>query len=70
MQIFIFRQCADNMDETPVNGDLILKPALTPSLFPNMPLTVYFGTQDEKGKMCACCFHNGIPPQQRTELSS
>ncbi|XP_073490406.1 tubulin monoglutamylase TTLL4 [Aquarana catesbeiana] len=42
------RPCADNMDETPVNGDLILKPALTPSLFPNMPSTVYFGTQDEK----------------------
>ncbi|CAI9608611.1 unnamed protein product [Staurois parvus] len=42
------RQCADNMDETPVNGDIILKPALTPSLFPNIPPTLYFGTQDEK----------------------
>ncbi|XP_072274123.1 tubulin monoglutamylase TTLL4 isoform X2 [Pyxicephalus adspersus] len=42
------RQCADNMDQTPVSEDIIVKPALTPSLFPNIPPTLYFGTQDEK----------------------
>ncbi|KAM8934033.1 tubulin monoglutamylase TTLL4 [Pelodytes ibericus] len=34
-----------------VNGETVLKPALTASLFPNMPQTIYFGTQDEKVEM-------------------
>ncbi|KAM9305042.1 tubulin monoglutamylase TTLL4 [Gastrophryne carolinensis] len=38
------RRCGDNVDPT----TSVMKPALTPSLFPNMPLTLYFGTQDEK----------------------
>ncbi|XP_063789944.1 tubulin monoglutamylase TTLL4 isoform X2 [Pseudophryne corroboree] len=44
----ISRQCADNMELVPTDADFIVKPALTPSLFPNIPPTVYFGTQDEK----------------------
>lgn len=42
------RQFADNVDPALVNGDLVLKPALTHSLFPNIPPSIYFGTQDEK----------------------
>ncbi|XP_053327163.1 tubulin monoglutamylase TTLL4 [Spea bombifrons] len=35
-------------ESVPVSGDFVVKPALTPSLFPNMPPTIYFGTQAEK----------------------
>ncbi|CAH2305261.1 tubulin polyglutamylase TTLL4 [Pelobates cultripes] len=40
----VSRQCPENV---PVNGGSVVRPALTNSLFPNMPQTVYFGTQDE-----------------------
>ncbi|KAM5124839.1 LOW QUALITY PROTEIN: tubulin monoglutamylase TTLL4 [Mantella aurantiaca] len=41
------RSCVENIDQTSVHGDPV-KPALTPSLFHNMPPTLFFGTQDEK----------------------
>ncbi|XP_075037127.1 tubulin monoglutamylase TTLL4 isoform X2 [Mixophyes fleayi] len=44
----ISRHCAVNMDLVPTDMDLVVKPALTQSLFPNTPPTIYFGTQDEK----------------------
>ncbi|KAM3916696.1 tubulin monoglutamylase TTLL4 isoform 2-T2 [Leptodactylus fuscus] len=42
------RQCTQSMDPVPSDVDLIVRPALTPSLFPNMSPTIYFATQDEK----------------------
>ncbi|XP_056392820.1 tubulin monoglutamylase TTLL4 [Hyla sarda] len=42
------RQCVANMDLAQSDVDLILRPALTPSLFPNTTPTIYFATQDEK----------------------
>ncbi|KAM4626384.1 tubulin monoglutamylase TTLL4 [Discoglossus pictus] len=47
----ISRQCDETLDQIPVNEDKIVKPALTPSLFPNMPPTLYFGTANEKVAM-------------------
>lgn len=44
----ISRQCAPDMCPAPSEVDLIVRPALTPSLFPNTPPTLYFATQDEK----------------------
>ncbi|XP_040296398.1 tubulin polyglutamylase TTLL4 isoform X2 [Bufo bufo] len=44
----ISRQCDPSMDPVPPDVDLIVRPALTPSLFPNTPSTIYFATQDEK----------------------
>ncbi len=32
-----------------VEGDLVEKPALVPSLFPHMPSTLYFSTANERG---------------------
>ncbi|XP_069838627.1 tubulin monoglutamylase TTLL4 isoform X3 [Dendropsophus ebraccatus] len=44
----VSRQCATGMDPAPSDVELIKRPALTPSLFPNTPSTIYFATQDEK----------------------
>ncbi|XP_066431593.1 tubulin monoglutamylase TTLL4 isoform X2 [Eleutherodactylus coqui] len=44
----ISSQCAPDMDSVTSDVDVIVRPALTPSLFPTTPPTIYFATQDEK----------------------
>ncbi|XP_073503466.1 tubulin monoglutamylase TTLL4 isoform X2 [Phyllobates terribilis] len=44
----VSRLCAPIMDPVISNVAFIVRPALTPSLFPNTPSTIYFATQDEK----------------------
>lgn len=43
-----------------VEGDLVEKPALVPSLFPHMPSTLYFSTANEKVEL--------LPPEQMKQL--
>ncbi|KAG8547187.1 hypothetical protein GDO81_028888 [Engystomops pustulosus] len=44
----ISRSSAPGLDPVPSDVNLIVRPALTPSLFPDLPPTIYFATQDEK----------------------
>ncbi|XP_075465742.1 tubulin monoglutamylase TTLL4 isoform X2 [Ascaphus truei] len=43
----VSRHCAETLDQIPAHEDTIVTPAFTTSLFPNVPPTIYFGTQDE-----------------------
>uniref|UniRef100_A0A670JZ52 Tubulin tyrosine ligase like 4 n=1 Tax=Podarcis muralis TaxID=64176 RepID=A0A670JZ52_PODMU len=42
------RNCVEGLVPTLEGQERILKPALTCSLFPNVPPTIYFGTRDER----------------------
>ncbi|XP_069588860.1 tubulin monoglutamylase TTLL4 isoform X2 [Ranitomeya imitator] len=44
----VSRHCAPVMDPMNSNMAFNVRPALTPSLFPNTPPTIYFATSDEK----------------------
>ncbi|XP_053257445.1 tubulin monoglutamylase TTLL4 isoform X1 [Podarcis raffonei] len=44
----ISRNCVEGLVPTLEGQERILKPALTCSLFPNVPPTIYFGTRDER----------------------
>uniref|UniRef100_A0A2K6GBH1 Tubulin tyrosine ligase like 4 n=1 Tax=Propithecus coquereli TaxID=379532 RepID=A0A2K6GBH1_PROCO len=44
----ISRSCVEILTKPPSNHEKVVRPALTYSLFPNVPPTIYFGTQDER----------------------
>nr|XP_012595731.1 tubulin polyglutamylase TTLL4 isoform X2 [Microcebus murinus] len=44
----ISRSCVESLTKPLSNHEKVVRPALTYSLFPNVPPTIYFGTQDER----------------------
>ncbi|XP_069472972.1 tubulin monoglutamylase TTLL4 isoform X2 [Ambystoma mexicanum] len=45
--LLISRKCMTDLEQTPESPDKICKAAFTPSTFPNVPPTLYFGTRNE-----------------------